>query len=70
MEKMDEQTLKECKNYIETTLEKGDVFTTSIIQRRFKTGYNRATRVLKMLADENYIKMDENPVKAPKVIYN
>ena len=64
----DNEVLEQAKKYIETTLTKGDVFSTSMIQRQFRTGYNVATRVLDLLEKEGYVKLDLKRIKA-KVIY-
>lgn len=66
----DNIVIKEAKTYIENKLKKGDPFTTSMIQRYFKTGYMLANRVLDALEEDGYIKIDENRLKAPKVVFN
>lgn len=66
----DNDVFEQAKAYIENNLEKGDLFTPSEIQRRFKTGYNLASRVLQMLHDAKYIKLDKDRIKAPKVVFN
>ena len=66
----DNQVLIDAKKYIEKNLKKDDPFTTSMIQRYFKTGYYLAGRVLTALQEDNYIKIDKDIIKPPKVVFN
>lgn len=66
----DDQVLIQAKNYIKNNLKKGDNFTTSMVQRQFKTGYNLASRILERLEADGFIKMDKDRIKAPKVVFN
>ena len=66
----DDQVLIDAKNYIKNNLKKGDNFTTSMVQRQFKTGYNLASRILERLQADGFIKMDKDRIKAPKVVFN
>ncbi len=66
----DHQVLIDAKKYIENNLKKDDNFTTSMIQRYFKTGYHLANRVLTALDEDGYIKIHKDRIKAPKVVFN
>jgi len=64
----DENVFEEAKKYIKSNLKTGDYYTTSMLQRTYSIGYNKASRILEMLSKEKIIKFSSDRVKAPMVL--
>lgn len=66
----DHQVVIDSKKHIENKLKKGDDFKYTTVQLLFKTGYNLAYRVMKVLEDDGYVKEGEKPYTPHKIIFN